>query len=83
MDGASLVLVLISTMPFTTFITLAPIMAAHDASQVTLEFFDPPLKAFYGLSEALDLSFVPGFSSHQVVSVAHRLMEQLGCCRAW
>ena len=83
MDGASLVLVLISTMSITTVIALAPITGTYDPSQVTLELLDLPLEALYGLSEALDLPFVPGFSPHQVVTVAHRLMKQLGSCRAW
>ena len=81
MDGASLVL--IPTMSFTTVIALAPITAAHDPSQVSLQLLYPPLEALYGLPEASDLFFVTGFSPHQVVTVAHRLMEQLGGCGAW
>jgi hypothetical protein len=75
MDGASLVLVLVSTMSITTFIALASISATHDPSKVTLELLDLHLEALYGLSEALDLPFVLGLSPHQVVTVAHRLME--------
>ena len=82
-DGASLVLVLVSTVSLTPIITLAPLAAAHDPSQVALELLDPPLEALHGLSEALDLPFVPGFPPHQVVAVAHRLMKQLRGCRTW
>jgi hypothetical protein len=70
-------------MSITTFIAIASITATHDPSQITLELLDLPLEALYGLSEALDVPFVPSFSPHQVVTVAPRLMEQLGGCGAW
>lgn len=83
MDGASLLLVLISNMSITFIIALAPITATHHPSQVTLELLDLPLESLYSFSEAPYFPFVAGFSPHQVVAVAHCLMEQLGSCRAW